>query len=260
MRTEKKTDIRQRTMVSLLLLLLALVGLTTATVAWFTIADQTRVSTISMDVTTGVALRFDLDPHEDFMDYEKTLTFEQIAARIRQEKGFSVKDTPLEPVTTSNGTSFTFRNGSAASSESGVYLEFTLHFMAQKDMLLHLTSVGGSGGGGTKISSRTSGLPESMRISFTSEGTTLVYDPGRGDSSDKFGSGRIFGLPSAEKMVYNNINTLYFLREGVDTPVVVRIWLEGTDPRCTNELKGSEYEIALRFEGTTQDHKLFSDA
>jgi len=257
MKQEKKTELRQRGLMSLLLFLLALVGITTATVAWFTIADQTRVSTISMDVTTGVALRFDLDAHSDFMAYQKTLTFEEIARRIQREKGFSLEETPLEPVTTDSGTAFTFRNGQSASAESGVYLEFTLHFMAQRDMLLHLTS---NGNGGTKVSSATAGLPESMRISFTYDGETYVYDPGRDASAEKFGSGRVFGLPSADKMVYNTENTLFFLPEGVDVPVVVRVWLEGTDERCTNELKGSEYEIALRFEGTTQDHKLFSDA
>ena len=30
----------------------------------------------------------------------KTLSFEQIAARIQKEKGFSMKTTPLKPVTT----------------------------------------------------------------------------------------------------------------------------------------------------------------
>jgi hypothetical protein len=34
-----------------------------------------------------------------------------------------------------------------------------------------------------------------------------------------------------------------------DKPVTVRIWLEGTDPNCTNMLKGANYSVSMRFEG-----------
>jgi len=259
MKQEKSNELRQRGLVSVLLLFLALVGITTATVAWFTIADHTRLNSISMNVTTGVSMRFDLDPHGKFMDYTKTLTFEQIARRIQQEKGYSAADTPLEPVTTSDGVTFTFRDGTIADVNRGIYLEFTLHFMAEKDMVVHLTSASGADGApGTAITSEVAGLPESMRISFTAAGQTYIFDPGLGNNGEIFLSGKIFGLPSSEKMVYNNINSLFSLTEGVDQPVLVRIWLEGTDELCTNALKGSNYALTLRFEGTTEDNQLFT--
>jgi hypothetical protein len=261
MKQEKNSELRQRGLLSLLLLFLALVGITTATVAWFTIADHTRLNSISMNVTSGVSMRFDLDPHSEFMDYTKTLSFEQIAQRIQRDKGYSMADTPMEPVTTSDGITFTFRDGTVANVNSGVYLEFTLHFMAEKDMVVHLTSSDGAGGAaGTSITSDVPGLPESMRISFTAEGKTYIFDPGLGDNGEIFATGKIFGLPSAANMVYNNINALFPLQEGVDQPVLVRIWLEGTDEACTNALRGSNYALTLRFEGTTQDNKLFTDA
>ena len=116
---------RSRLYTSVLLVLLALVAVTAATVAWFSIADNTKVKSMSLDIVSGTDLRMDLDPHETLEEYVKTLSFDQIAERIQQEKGFSMQETPLEPVTTQDEETFTFENGTVAESTSGVYLEFT---------------------------------------------------------------------------------------------------------------------------------------
>ena len=172
MKRRKKKRTHSQVYVSVLLALLALVAVTAATVAWFSIADRTKVRSMSLDIVTDVDLRMDLDPHEIIDQYVKTLSFEAIAQRIQSEKGFSMADTPLQPVTTSDMRTFTFENGTVAESASGAYLEFTLHFMAEKDMLVHLTSANSSAQAqdGTEISSGVSSLPESMRISFTADG------------------------------------------------------------------------------------------
>ena len=39
----------------------------------------------------------------------------------------------------------------------------------------------------------------------------------------------------------------------VDKAVEVHIWMEGTDLACTDELKGSNYSIRLRFTGEKTD-------
>ena len=46
-------------------------------------------------------------------------------------------------------------------------------------------------------------------------------------------------------------------REGEDKAVLVHIWLEGTDPLCTDELKSAEYAIRLRFTGTDSSNQAF---
>jgi len=253
------SEVRQRGSLSLLLLLLALVGVSTATVAWFTIADSTRLQSIGINVTSGVAMRFDLDAHESIEQYTQTLSFAQIGQRIQAEKGFDPAATPLEPVTMSEERTFTFQDGRLVSDESGAYLEFTLHFMSEEDMIVHLTSAAHKDGtAGTLISSETPGLAESMRISFSTGGMTYVYDPGMGNFTNTTGNIRTFGLPSSENMVYNDVNAMFPLTSGQDRPVVVHVWLEGTDEACTNDLKGSAYSIRLRFEGTDAEHNLFS--
>ena len=259
MRKKDKT-MRKRLLTSVLLVLLALVAVTAATVAWFSIADNTRVRSMSLDIITDVDLRMDLDAHSTIDQYVKTLSFESIAQRIQQEKGFSMQETPLDPVTTSDYSVFTYENGSTVDATKGAYLEFTLHFMAEKDMTVHLTSANSGDGtlDGTLISSQNAALPEAMRISFTADGKTWVYDPGMGNTSDSSSGVSVFGLPSAEAMTTSDDNAMFDLKQGVDKPVLVHIWLEGTDPVCTDELRSSDYEIRLRFTGTDENGRSFS--
>lgn len=245
---------------SILLLLMAVAAVTAATMAWLSIADNTKVRSMNLDVTSGISLRFDLDPHDTFEDYVKTLTFSNIADRISREQGFSMADTPLKPVTTSDFTTFSFENGTVVPTEKGAYLEFTLHFMSTKDMIVHLTSLGSTdGASGTNVSSNNGALPSAMRISFTADGATYVYEPDRGDSSSNANGATYFGLPVANQMVYSDNNRLFSLTAGENKPVLVHIWLEGTDPSCTDELKGADYSIALRFEGTDENNQLFEE-
>ena len=243
--------VRSRLLTSILLVLLALVAITAATVAWFSIADKAKVKTMSLDIIGDLDLKMDLDAHSTIDQYKKTLSFTDIAARIQQEKGFSMKEVPLDPVTTSDAKTFIFENGSTASDTSGSYLEFTLHFMAEKDMLVHLTSADSSDGtdDGTAIVSQNAALPQAMRISFTADGQTWIYDPGMTDTASQSGDAKTFGLPASSSMKLTENNAMFSLKEGVDKAVLVHVWLEGTDEACTDDLKEAEYAIRLRFTG-----------
>ena len=252
LRMQKKST-RQLLTTSLLLVLIALVSVTAATAAWLTIADHTRVNTMRMNVTSGMNLRFDLDAHQEFEEYVKVLTFPDIARRIAREQGYRPEDNPLTPVTTGDCVHFTLENGDPAKKE--YYLDFVLHFMATTDMVVHLT---GAGAQGTQVSSPTPGLPGAMRISFTAEETS-VYSPGMGGSSRPGYGGKVFGL-GAEGIRYDETNALFTLKAGVDKPVAVRIWLEGTDEGCTDGLRGAEYSIRLRFVGTDEDGNVLEDS
>ena len=239
MEENKKKTQKSLLKTSILLSMMALVALTAVTVAWFSIADNARVRTMSLELITGVDLRMDLDPHETIGEYVKTLTFEDISQRILEEKGFSMEEVPLEPVTTSDYKRFTYENGAVVEPASGAYLEFTLHFMGEKDMLVHLTEENSSAdeADGTAVNSKNPELPQAMRIAFTADGKTTVYDPGKNRGEDLF---------------------LFSLKKEEDKEVQVHIWLEGTDPACTDALRNADYEIRLRFDGTDLDGKPFS--
>ena len=171
MEENKKKTQKSLLKTSILLSMMALVALTAVTVAWFSIADNARVRTMSLELITGVDLRMDLDPHETIGEYVKTLTFEDISQRIQREKGFSMEEVPLEPVTTSDYERFTYENGTIVEPTSGAYLEFTLHFMGEKDMLVHLTEENSSAdeADGTAVDSQNPELPQAMRIAFTAD-------------------------------------------------------------------------------------------
>ena len=260
-KVQNKKNVRQRVYISLMLTLIALVAVTAATVAWFSIADRTKVNTMGLDIVADVEMRMDLDAHDTIDQYVRTLSFESIQNRIQREKGFSMSATPLSPVTTSDYSTFTYENGKVAEATGGSYLEFTLHFMAAKDMIVHLTSADSDTGkgDGTMVSSSVAALPQAMRISFTADGQTWIYDPGAGDTSETLGTAKTFGLAAASDMQLSDANSIFILKEGEDKTVVVHIWLEGTDPQCTDELKKADYSIRLRFTGTDMNGKSFTE-
>ena len=89
--------------------------------------------------------------------------------------------------------------------------------------------------------------------------TTWIYDPGMGDTASGSGKVKTFGLPSASAMKLTDTNTMFSLKKETDKAIQVHIWMEGTDPACTDSLKSADYAIRLRFTGTTEDNKPFSE-
>ncbi|MBQ9489397.1 MAG: hypothetical protein IJU80_05645 [Lachnospiraceae bacterium] len=254
---KEKSPEAKRLYLSILLALIAMVSVVAASVAWFTIASFTKVYSMGMDVTSGTNLRFDLDPHEKYEDYVKTLNFQQIADRLKRDRGFDMRAVPLEPVTTMNYQTFSLEDGTIVNVNSGSYLEFTLHFMATSDMLIHLTTANSKGKqDGTGVKSSNKNLPAAMRISFTVDGHTFVYDPGLRDESMTDGNVTTFGLNDEEHMVLNDNNQMFWLKKYENKPVTLRVWIEGTDPECTDQLRKADYSISLRFVGTDGEHKI----
>lgn len=250
---------KRQLLISVLLAFIALVSVTAASVAWFTIADFTKVHSMSMEITSGTNLRFDLDAHEQFEEYCKSLSFSRIADRMQRDLGYDMRRIPLEPVTTKDCQTFAFEDGTVVEPSQGAYLEFTLHFMATEDMLIHLTSRDSDGEeDGTMVESTNSSLPETMRISFSVAGQDMVFCPGLGDTYITEENVKYFGLPAGENMQPNENNQMFWVQKNVDCPVVVRIWLEGTDPACTDELRNADYQIRLRFVGTDREHQILT--
>ena len=250
-----RLNMNRRTTVrtTILIALIALVSITAATAAWFTIADNTRLRGIGLDITTGQSLRFDLDAHETIDEYVQTLSFNQIAERILQDTGVDITTKTLEPVTTDDGITFTYQFGQSAPEESGDFIRYRLHFMASKDMIVHLTAQDGDEEA-TLIVSDSAPLVKAMRIGFLVDDKFLVYDPDMGDESKNLDNVRFFGISNDTEMVYNDRNALFFAAAGEDKPVDVCIWLEGSDEECTNELKTEQFSIRMKFTGTDENN------
>lgn len=250
MQQEQKQDLRHRLAATVLLVLFALVAIVMASFAWFSISDQAKARQLALNANAGNALRFDLDAHDSFDQYVTTLGFDQISARISSEQGVNIDTSKLQPVTTFDGQNFTYEDGSVVQAQTGAYLEFTLHFISHENVIVRLTGESGSNGeAGTAFSSNVSGLPQAMRMSFTCDGQTWVYNPNLGASSTSSGSVTTFGIVSGSS---NQEANMFSLIVDTDKPTVVRIWLEGTDQNCTNMIKGADYSVTMRFEGIEQ--------
>ena len=161
-----------------------------------------------------------------------------------------IDSSKLQPVTTSDGQSFTYEDGSQARAQTGAYLEFTLHFISHQDVVVRLTGEAGRNGeAGTAFSSSVDGLPQAMRMSFTCDGRTWIYDPNLGSSASNSGGVTTFGIPAGSS---SEVADMFSLVAETDKSTIVRIWLEGTDPNCTNMIKGADYAVTMRFEGIEQ--------
>ena len=231
------------------LVLLALVSITAATYAWFSLSANTRVQSMNLEITGAAGLRIDVAAHDTFEGYVKTLDFEQIYEQVRNHFGYDAQKSALEPLTTSDGIQFQTEKGIQVLPDTGKYLEFTLHFRSTKDMIVHLTGDNSAGKqDGTLVQSK-GGADEAMRISFTAADSAVIYEP-RGESQTTF------TLATEKEMRYNDENALFSLKADTDTPVTVRVWLEGTDESCTDKLRGADYNIRLRFAGTDENGQL----
>lgn len=236
MQEEKKNSTRQLVPTSILLLLVALVAVLAVTYAWFSIADNTRVN-LSMDVTTGKFIRVDMEAHEGYEDYKPSLTFEEIKNYVLTHEGRDYSNIVLEPVTSENGRTFTFEHGEPVETKDGVYIEYTLHFYSLDNVYVHLSALNSRDRvDGTKITSNDdAAVGRAMRISFTDKnGKTHIYNPKGNINYTKYKKDTIICEITPEK----------------DEPVVVRIWLEGNDPECTNAIKNMDFALQMRFEAT----------
>ncbi len=248
----REQETRHRLAVTLVLAGLALVAVAMSTFAWFSIADSAKVRSLAIEMNTDGSLRFDLDAHERFTDYVITLGFDQITSRIGSEQGVDVDASSLQPVTSSDGQTFSFENGGEASASTGAFLEFTLHFISLQDSVVRLTGQDGEDGaqGTAFLSSASDSLPLAMRMSFTADGQTWIYDPNVAAGSAAQGAATTFGLDANEATA---ASSMFSLTAEQDKSVLVRIWLEGTDSNCTNSIKGADYSVSMRFEGVGVD-------
>ncbi|MCQ2553423.1 MAG: hypothetical protein MJ150_03870 [Clostridia bacterium] len=226
---------------SIRLLVVALVAVSTITFAWFTISDNTRVSMLSMDVTTGKSLRIDVEPHALYEDYKQSLPWADINNYVKAHRNVDYDTVPLEPVTSKDAKNFYTQKGAPVYTDQLQYIEYVLHFKSQDHVLVHLTEANSAkANDGTKILSPTAALPRAMRIGFEMpDGSTHIY---RTNSEIDY-------------MQQDATTLLFDLPADTDLPVTVRIWIEGTDPACTNALKGKDYTLMMRFIATDLDFR-----
>ncbi len=250
--------LKKRKRLITLLSLLAILGLATASYAWFVVSTFAGVTDLDIYISLGEELRASMqDNGSDIDKYQKEITPEMINEYLATQ-GTSLEDTVLAPVTSSDGIVFTNQDGVVREANRRSYLEFECYFIATKDMWVHLTtedtSVETDGSGGTIISSADE-MPKAevvscTRVGFESGDSIAVYEPNKAGQETPLAT---FDLPSGT-MTYSDDNTLFHLNELEPTLVTIRIWIDGEDTQCDDDVQDADLSIQLGFIGCDENN------
>lgn len=257
-----KAQARIKRKTTFMLAVIALLVLVTATMAWFTLNSFASIENIQMDITTGVDLRVDMVNHgsgqENFELFKKTITAEDIDEYLANHNKDVLADQLLDPVTTSNGRTFFSEKGAEKEANETTYLEFECYFVASRDMWVHLSSEDANDFEGTSVTTTETGpkaeIVEAVRVSFENEtdNGVVIYEPNR---TTPVAGQTTFDLPTP--MVHSDSTRLFFLEQYEPVKVTVRVWAEGEDPQCDNDVQTSNVDFQLLFSGTDENNIAF---
>lgn len=254
-----KAQLRIKRRTTFLLSIIAMLVLVTSTLAWFTLNSFASVENIQMDITTGVDLRVDIENHgNDIKLYKKTVTADMINTYLTQNHRTTMADQKLDPVTSSNGISFTNQRGASRNPNEITYLEFKVWFIASKEMWVHLSSDTAAQleNATTSVTTTSTGaqadIVRAIRISFEDNGAAAIYEPNAGAA---VAGQTTFDLPTP--MSYTNSTRLFHLNELEPKQITIRLWLEGNDPEGDDDVQDANLAVNLLFNGTDNDNNTF---
>lgn len=257
LKTERKRIKQTRVKLSVFLLILLLISMVTTTYAWFTISSISSVHNMEITIGTGVQLLISDSDHGDSLtEYVSEITGEDINRQL-SAYNTSLDNMKLDPLTSSDGTAFYTERGVKRDANNDSFLEFELFFISTEDMWVHLTSDESEEGAnnGTSIQTSSTGIQgdiiNCVRVSFTDEvaGTTVIYEPNKGSA---VASQNTFDLP--EPMGFSDDTRLFHVDALTPKMITVRVWIEGEDPQCDDDVQNANLQIQFNFEGTDENN------
>lgn len=251
---------RRRKILIIFIAVITLLSMTTATVAWFTVNTLAGVSQLDLHISMSAQLKVSMDDHGTDLDqYVKVITNEMIDNYLARNDT-SLSNIMLDPVTTSDGRSFVSQRGTSREPNNRTYLEFECYFIATEDMWVELTTESTQQGldDGTKVTTTSTGARADVvnctRVSFTADNSpnsTAIYEPNRGYPIN---NQTTFDLPSGT-MVYSDETRLFHLNQLEPTKVTIRIWIDGEDPECDDDVQDAQLSIQLGFVGCDENNQ-----
>ncbi len=251
-RIKSKMKLKTTVLVSII----ALLAVGTGTLAWFTLNTFSAVDNLEMTIGTGAQLLVSTEDHgTDLSLYTKEITNEMINEYLR-EYDTDLSKILLDPLTSDKGIEFFTQSGAKRTENVGGYLEFPIYFIGTKDMYVHLTSdnTATDKEDGTKVSTTETGAKADVvncpRVSFEENGNTVIYEPNRGTS---VAGQTTFDVPTP--MIYTNGTRLFHLDAMKPKKIMVRLWIEGEDPQCDDDVQNAQLTVALCFMGTDENNE-----
>lgn len=256
-----KMQSRVKRKTTLLVAIIAILILVTGTMAWFTLNSFSSIENLTMEITTGVDLRVDIENHgNDIKQYKKVITNAMVNQYLASQSGSdkSLTNLRLDPLTTPNGMPpFKLEKGATKEANSTSYLEYKVWFIASRDMWVHLSSdtatVEGTTTGTTKVSTSSTGaqanIVRAVRISYEADGNAVIYEPNKGSA---VAGQTTFDVPTP--MSYSNDTRLFHLNELEPKLVTIRVWAEGNDPECNDDVQQANLQVEMLFSGTDDNN------
>ena len=262
------------------ILMIIMVLITVGTFAWFSVSNNPRVQNLALVADHAGNLMIADDIGNSPGEYSDVLN---LAEAEGDDYMASVR---LSPVTTMDGVTFYAPVYDANNMVSDVkkieeHSELINSYIYEKTFYLKASSGDGSTGGETEYEVALVGpgngseigsyiLREkaegdtaayAIRISFTVNGSTYIYEPNCDTSNDKkdtaahsvdntYGKYTTHQQESTGKFVGSttgNSAVLFTLKENVDTLVTMRVWMEGTDDDCANSVGATMVKGQIQF-------------
>lgn len=253
----EKVPRKRRKRLIVFVALITLLSMTTATVAWFTVNTFAGVDNLDIKISMSAQLKVGMEDYgTDLERYTKVITNEMVDSYL-QKQGKRLEDIMLDPVTTTNGTRFTNQRGTEKEPNDRSYLEFECYFIATEDMWVHLTteSADDNEDSGTKVTTTSTGpkadVVNCARVDFSTERNgTAIYEPNRGTPVNGQST---FDLPSGT-MQYSDNTRLFHLEQLTPTKATIRIWVDGEDPECDDDVQDAQLGVQLSFVGCDENN------
>lgn len=258
---DEKISRKKRKRLIIFITIITLLSMVTSTVAWFSVNTFAGVDNLDLHISVSAQLKVGMENYgTDLSRYGKVITNEMIDSYLAKSNT-NLKDTLLDPVTTTDGVRFTNRSGAVREANRRSYLEFQCYFIATEEMWVHLTTESTTVGldDGTKVTS-TSPSPQNevtqcTRVDFTTQTNgTAIYEPNKGTPVN---GQNTFDLPSGA-MVYSDSTRLFHLEALTPTLVTVRVWIDGEDPQCDDDVQNANLGVQLGFIGCDNNNQPIS--
>ena len=89
------------------------------------------------------------------------------------------------------------------------------------------------------------------RVSYTTESNgTATFENNKGAAVTSLST---FDLPSGT-MVYSDGTRLFHLDEMKPKKVTIRLWIEGEDPQCNDDVQEANLQVQMSFVGTDNNN------
>ncbi len=256
----EKVPPRRRKHLIVFIAIITLLSMVSSTVAWFTVNTFVGVDTLDLHISVSAQLKVSMENHgTDLSRYGKVITNDMINSYLRRQNT-SLDEIVLDPVTTRDGRTLTNRAGTRREPNKRSYLEFECYFIATEDMWVHLTTENTKAGNddGTKVTTKSqapkSDVVNCTRVGFETSDSIAIYEPNKATAVN---GQNTFDLPSGT-MRYSNNTRLFHIKQLTPTKCTMRLWIDGEDPQCDDDVQDADLTVQLGFIGCDENNQPIS--